>query len=77
MRDVSGDPARLAKLARASGGQYLPIEHVDRLADRLNSLRETESQYLRRPLWNSPYLYAFVLACLACEWALRKRLGLA
>lgn len=77
MRDVSGDPNRLSKLARASGGQYLPIDQVDRLAERLNALRETESQYLRRPLWNSPYLYAFVLACLAGEWALRKRLGLA
>ena len=77
MRDVSGDPARLAKLARASGGQYLPLEHVDRLAGRLSALRETESQYIRRPLWNSPYLYAFVLACLVGEWALRKRVGLA
>jgi hypothetical protein len=77
MRNVSGDPDRLAKIARASGGQYLPIEQVDRLADRLAALRETESRFLRRPLWNSPYLFAFVFACLCGEWALRKRVGLA
>lgn len=77
MRNVSGDPDRLAKIARASGGQYLPVEQVDRLADRLAALRESESRFLRRPLWNSPYLFAFVFACLCGEWALRKRAGLA
>jgi hypothetical protein len=77
MRDVSGDVAMLTRIARSSGGQYLPIEQVDQLADRLNAMRETESQFARQPLWDSPYLFAFVLACLAGEWALRKRLGLA
>lgn len=77
MRDISGDPNRLAKIARASGGQYLPLDQVDRLPERLAALRETESRFLRRPLWNSPYLFAFVFACLCGEWALRKRVGLA
>jgi hypothetical protein len=77
MRDISGDPSRLAKIARASGGQYLTIDQVNHLPERLAALRETESRFLRRPLWNSPYLFAFVFACLCGEWALRKRVGLA
>lgn len=77
MRNVSGDPAMLTRIARSSGGQYLPIDQVDRLPERLNALHETESQFTRRPLWNSPLLFGFVLACFAGEWALRKRLGLA
>jgi hypothetical protein len=77
MSDVSGDPAMLTRIARASGGQYLPVEQVDRLAERLNALHETESQFVRRPIWNSPLFFAFVLACFTGEWALRKRLGLA
>jgi hypothetical protein len=77
MRDISGDPALLTRIARSSGGQYLPIEDVDRLPALLDALRETESQFVREPLWNSPWLFTFVIACFAGEWALRKRMGLA
>ena len=77
MRDVSGDPALLSRISRSSGGQYLPIEQVDRLPERLHALHETESQFTRIPLWNSPMFFGFVLACFAGEWALRKWIGLA
>jgi hypothetical protein len=77
MRDVSGDPAMLTRISRSSGGQYLPIEQVDRLPERLNVLHETESQYTRIPIWNSPIFFGFVLSCFAGEWALRKWFGLA
>lgn len=77
MRDVSGDPEMLGRISRSSGGQYLPIDQVDRLPERLNGLHETESQFVRHTIWNSPLFFCFVLACLAGEWALRKRFGLA
>jgi hypothetical protein len=77
MRDLSGDPTLLTRIARSSGGEYLPIEQVDRLPRRLNALHETESQFARTPLWNSPVFFGFILACFAGEWALRKRFGLA
>ena len=77
MRDVSGDREMLTRISRSSGGQYLPIDQVDRLPERLNALHETESQFVRHPVWNSPLFFGFVLACFAGEWALRKRLGLA
>jgi hypothetical protein len=77
MRDVSGDRDRLARIARSTGGQYLPIEQVDRLPERLNALHESEARFVRYPLWNSPLFFGFVLACFAGEWALRKRFGLA
>lgn len=77
MRDVSGDREMLTRISRSSGGQYLPIDQVDRLPERLNALHETESQFVRHPIWNSPLFFGFVLACFVGEWALRKRLGLA
>lgn len=77
MRDVSGDREMLMRIARSSGGQFLPIEQVDRLPDRIAALHETESQFARHPAWNSPLFFGFVLACFSAEWALRKRLGLA
>ena len=77
MRQISGDPDMLKRIARSTGGRYFPIDQVDRLPESLNALRETQSQFVRRPLWNSPFLYGLVLACLSAEWALRKRFGLA
>ena len=78
MRDLSGDEEFLRKkLSQPSGGAYLPLEQVGLLPERIDAIRNTSQQFTRRPLWNSPLLYTFVLACLAAEWGLRKRLGLA
>lgn len=78
MRDLSGDPGFLRKkLSQPSGGEYLALEQVRELPERINAIRNTSQQFSRKPLWNSPLLYTFVLACLGAEWALRKRLGLA
>ena len=39
--------------------------------------RQRQGRLAEYPLWDSPYLFVFVLACLSTEWALRKRFGLA
>jgi hypothetical protein len=77
LRDVSGDWQQLYRIARASGGEHFSLEDVNRLPARLATVHGTESQVVRRPLYSSPLLFVFVLACLAGEWALRKRQGLA
>jgi hypothetical protein len=50
---------------------------MDRLAGRLHAATERRSRYVEQRLWDSPFLFVFVVACLAAEWAARKRLGLA
>lgn len=77
MRDLSGDPHLLERLAKSAGGEYLPIDNVGRLPDALAALHDADSRLVRKPLYSSPLLYGFVLACLSGEWAMRKRLGLA
>jgi hypothetical protein len=77
LSDISGDPQQLSRIARATGGEHLTLDEIDRLPGRLSSLRGTESEFVRRPLYSSPLLFVFVLSCLAGEWALRKRHGLA
>jgi hypothetical protein len=77
MQNLSGDPELLRRIARSSGGLAFPIESVDRLPQALEATDSGESQTVRRPLYQSPLLFVFVLACLSGEWALRKRLGLA
>jgi hypothetical protein len=43
---------------------------------KLAELRERQTQWVEYPLWDSPYLFLFVLSGLSLEWALRKQAGL-
>jgi hypothetical protein len=76
MANISGDEARLRRIAAASGGQLLHLDEVDKLPEKLQQAREGQAQFVEYPLWDSPYLFAIVMGCLCAEWAIRKRLGL-
>ncbi len=77
LRDLSGDPERLRRLAESTGGEMLRLDQIASLPDKLANLGESHPRVSLMPLWDSPYLLVFVVACLAAEWGLRKRLGLA
>jgi hypothetical protein len=76
MADVSGDDANLRRLAEASGGAFLRLDQIGSLPDKLSAARENRPQTTEYPLWDSPYLFLFVLGCLGGEWAMRKQFGL-
>jgi len=42
----------------------------------LAAARARQEQTIEQPLWNSAYLYFFVLGSLGLEWAIRKRAGM-
>jgi hypothetical protein len=77
LADVSPDHAVLRRLADASGGEFFTLDQVNRLSDRLALAAERRPRFVEQRLWDSPYLFAFVVGCLAAEWAARKRIGLA
>jgi hypothetical protein len=77
LADVSGDEQLLRSIANASGGQFLTLEQLNTLPARIDTIRQRQSRLVEYPLWDSPYLFVFVLACLSAEWALRKKFGLA
>lgn len=77
LADVSADPAAMRQLASVTGGLMLPVEQIGELAGRLENLPNREGSSVEIPLWSGGYLYLIVLACLAAEWAIRKRVGLA
>ena len=81
LTDLSGDERTLRQIADSTGGQYLTLDQITTLPARLATLRERhqyeQSATSEYPLWNSPYLFLFVLSGLSLEWALRKRIGLA
>jgi hypothetical protein len=77
LADLAGDDAFLRRVAEASGGEFFRIENVGRLPDRLAAVSDRRSLYVDLYLWDSPYLFVFVVGCLAAEWAMRKQCGLA
>ncbi|MGE5608827.1 MAG: hypothetical protein ACM359_06215, partial [Bacillota bacterium] len=76
LNDITGDRKFLQRLAEATGGKCLSIEQIGTLPGLLDEARLRQPRSSELPLWNSYYLFLFVLSCLAAEWALRKRLGL-
>jgi hypothetical protein len=77
LSDVSPDTTLLRRLAESTGGEFLTLDHVSRLPQRIAALTDGRMRFVEHPLWHSPLLFAFVVACFVAEWAMRKRLGLA
>jgi len=77
MADISSSDHPLSDIAAASGGAVIPLDQVGTLPERIAKAHEGEVRVTDHPLWDSPWLFLFVLACFAVEWAMRKRLGLA
>ena len=75
--DITGDRASLARLADSSGGQMMSLETISNLPDRLGEIQNRQASPATLRLWDSAYLFLFVVACLVAEWSLRKRVGLA
>lgn len=77
MADLSGDRESLARLAEAAGGRLLRLDEVRELPRLLTDNRRRHPRAVETPLWHSAHLLVLVTGCLALEWSLRKRLGLA
>lgn len=80
LANIAPDEANLARLARGSGdglGETLALTRIGRVPEQLQLARRQLGGTTERRLWDSGYLLTFVIACLAAEWALRKREGLA
>jgi uncharacterized membrane protein len=66
----------LRRLARQSGGQYVPMAEADRALSALSSSAPQTLEPERRDLWHEPWAFAFVLLLLAAEWVVRRAWGM-
>jgi uncharacterized membrane protein len=75
--DPRPDHATLLALAEGTGGRA--IQNPAELADLLGRHPDASVRLIvnRWPLWDSPLLWILLLGCLASEWVLRRRKGLA
>jgi hypothetical protein len=75
LSDVSGDSATLQRFAART--DVLELADVQSLPQRIGAVVQSQPSINEVRLWDSPYLFLLVLACLGIEWAVRKRVGLA
>jgi uncharacterized membrane protein len=66
----------LRRVARASGGQYLPAGEVSRLPALLSAVNAEPAAPRLEDLWHTPVIFAALVLLLAAEWILRRRWGL-
>jgi uncharacterized membrane protein len=69
--------AVLGRIAKASGGQYLAAGDAGKLPDLLRAARDETGATEMRDLWNTGWSLLAVIALLAIEWVVRRRVGLA
>jgi hypothetical protein len=76
MSDPRLNEPYLRRLARVSGGRYVPAADASQVASWLQAAARQTAPPEERDLWHEPWAFVFVLAALCGEWSLRRRWGL-
>jgi hypothetical protein len=76
-RDLQPNRALMEQLARQTGGRVLAPEELEAFARELPAKRAPINETWTRPLWHTPWMFLFAVACFVGEWGLRRLKGLA
>jgi hypothetical protein len=76
-RSLAPNRALMEKVARQTGGEVLTPDRLDSFAHELPARRAPVVENWTQPLWHTPYMLLFALACFVGEWGLRRWKGLA
>jgi uncharacterized membrane protein len=66
----------LRRVARASGGRYVPAAEAARIISWLQQSVPQNVAPEQRDLWHTPWAFALIVGLLSAEWVLRRRWGL-
>lgn len=75
-RSLTPNLALLDSIAKKTGGEVVLIDKLARFARDLPHRNAPVMDSWTYPLWHTPAMFAFALACLAAEWGLRRWKGL-
>jgi hypothetical protein len=73
---VAPDSASLEQLAAASGGRATSDSRIERWARSMPTRALAQGHSQTRRLWESPWVFAFIIGALSIEWSWRRRRGL-
>ncbi len=74
---LAPDRAAMEALAKQTGGKVVEAAELPALVKELPSMRMPVVEHWSKPLWHTPVVFLFALACLIGEWGLRRSRGLA
>ncbi len=75
-RSLAPNVALMEALAQKTGGQIVPAEKLAAFARSLPHRSAPIMDSWTYPLWHTPAVFSFALACLLSEWGLRRWKGL-
>jgi uncharacterized membrane protein len=64
-------------LARKTGGEVIAADRLEKFARDMPKRKAPITETVTEPLWHTPWMFLFSLACFLGEWGLRRRSGLA
>ena len=76
-KSLAANQSFLESLATETGGEMIPLEELDGFVSSLPNRKIPVTESWTYPFWHQSGVFAFVMLCLAGEWALRRWKGLA
>jgi len=68
--------ALLENLAKKTGGEIVAMADLDKFARKLPEKRSPVMETWSKPLWHTPLVLGFALACFVAEWGIRRWKGM-
>jgi hypothetical protein len=75
-RSLTPNVALLESIARKTGGEIIPAGKLDDFARNLPHRQAPVMDSWTFPIWHTPVMFAFALACFISEWGLRRWKGM-
>jgi hypothetical protein len=75
-RSLKPNRAFLESLAKQTGGEIVPASSLERFVKSLPGRKAPVMESTSIPLWHTPAMFLFALACFVAEWGVRRLKGL-
>ena len=75
-RSLVPNVALLENIAQKTGGQVVAAADLEDFVKKLPNLHAPVMETWSYPLWHTPAMFAFALACLLLEWGVRRFKGM-
>ncbi|HTD68176.1 MAG TPA: hypothetical protein VK846_16750, partial [Candidatus Limnocylindria bacterium] len=75
-RSLKPNRAFLETLAKQTGGEVVSTKNLVRFAKSLPNRKAPVMESMSIPLWHTPAMFLFALACFVAEWGVRRWKGL-
>jgi hypothetical protein len=75
-RSLKPNRALLESIAKQTGGEMVALPDVERFVRTLPNRKAPITENASIPLWHTPVMFLFALACFVAEWGVRRWKGL-